>query len=172
VRDGHKQHYTGRRTDPEGKRNVVGWEYAHIAIDDATRLGFAEVLSDEKGLTAVAFLRRAAKNLAGNGIHLDRVITDNGSPYISTVHAVACRALGVRHLRTRRNRPQTRQGRTPHPHHAGRLGLRRALPQQRRTHRRPGRLDRLLNRRRPHGALSHKPPIARLELNNLLRPYT
>jgi transposase len=80
VRDGRKQHYTGRRTDPEGRRrNVVGWEYVHIAIDDATRLAYVEVLSDEKGLTAVGFLRRAVKHFAGHGVTVERVITDNGS---------------------------------------------------------------------------------------------
>jgi len=88
-------------------RKIVGWEYVHIAIDDATRLAYAEVLSDEKATTAIAFLGRAIQFYARHGIRTERVLTDNGSPYVSGAHAIACRALGVRHLRTRPRRPQT-----------------------------------------------------------------
>ncbi|HEY7117277.1 MAG TPA: IS481 family transposase [Tepidisphaeraceae bacterium] len=108
VRDGMRQHYNPTVTDRDGhRRNTVGWDYVHIAIDDATRLAYAEALSDEKGITAVGFLRRALLFFARHGIHAQRVITDNGSAYRSTVHAIACRTLGVRHLRTRPYRPQT-----------------------------------------------------------------
>ena len=79
----------------------------HIAIDDATRMAYAEVLADERAITAVAFLGRALAFFARHGITVERVITDNGSAYRSTVHAIACRALGLRHLRTRPYRPQT-----------------------------------------------------------------
>ena len=79
----------------------------HIAIDDATRLAYAEVLADEKATTAVAFLRRAMAFYRQLRHHRPGVITDNGSPYRSTLHAIACRALGIRHLRTRPHRPQT-----------------------------------------------------------------
>ena len=146
----------------------------HIAIDDATRLAYVEVLSDEKGLTAVGFLRRAVKHYAGYGITVERVITDNGSPYISTVHAVACHALGIRHLRTRPYRPQTngkaeRFIRTLLSGWAYGAIYRNSAE---RTAALTGWID-FYNRRRPHGALSHKPPIARLnELNNLLGFYT
>jgi len=104
---GH-QHYTPRLLDAAGRRRgTTGWEYVHIAIDDATRLAYVEVLSDEKASTAVGFLRRAVKHYASYGITVERLITDNGSAYRSTIHAVACRALGIRHLRTRPYRPQT-----------------------------------------------------------------
>ena len=76
-------------------------------IDDYSRLAYAEVLGNEKATTAVAFLRRAIAYFARHGITVERVITDNGSPYRSAVHAIACRALGIRHLRTRPRRPQT-----------------------------------------------------------------
>ena len=79
----------------------------HIAIDDATRLAYVEVLPDEKATTAIAFLRRAVAFYASYGITVERVLTDNGSPYRSAMHAIACRALGIRHLRTRPYRPQT-----------------------------------------------------------------
>jgi transposase InsO family protein len=105
---GAGNHYVGSVTDRDGKRRrVVGWEFIHIAIDDATRLAYAEVLSDEKAATAVGFLRRATAFYARHGITIERVLTDNGSPYRSTIHAIACRALGIRHLRTRPRRPQT-----------------------------------------------------------------
>ena len=79
----------------------------HVAIDDATRLAYAEVLGDEKATTAIAFLDRAIQFYARHGITVERVLTDNGSAYRSTIHAIACRTLGVRHLRTRPYRPQT-----------------------------------------------------------------
>ena len=108
VRDGKRQHYTGSFTDRAGRRRrAAGWEFVHIAIDDATRLAYAEVLSDEKASTAVGFLRRALRFFASYGITTERVITDNGSAYVSAIHAIACRAVGVRHLRTRPRRPQT-----------------------------------------------------------------
>jgi transposase len=69
--------YTGARTDAEGvRRQTVGWEYVHIAIDDATRLAYVEVLSDEKATTAVGFLRRAVEHFAAYAITVERVITD------------------------------------------------------------------------------------------------
>ena len=108
VRDGLRNHYNTRRTDPEGsRRNTVGWEFVHIAIDDCTRLAYTEVLSDEKASTAIAFLRRAIAFYERHGIHVEQLLTDNGSAYRSAVHAIACRTLGIRHLRTRAYRPQT-----------------------------------------------------------------
>ena len=103
-------HTRGRQRfkDADGiPRGIAGWDAVHVAIDDATRLAYAEVLPDEKASTAVAFLRRAIEFYARHGITVERVITDNGSPYRSAAHAVACRVLGVRHLRTRPYRPQT-----------------------------------------------------------------
>ena len=108
VRDGRRQHYQRTFTDRDGKRrHTVGWDYVHIAIDDCTRLAYAEVLADEKASTASGFLRRAIAFYARHGITVERVMTDNGSAYRSAIHALACRALGLRHLRTRAYRPQT-----------------------------------------------------------------
>jgi transposase InsO family protein/transposase-like protein len=105
---GGSSHYTGSYTDAAGRRRRrAGWDFVHIAIDDATRLAYAEVLSDETPATAVGFLRRAIAFYRRHGITVERVMTDNGSPYISAVHALACRALGIRHQRTRPRRPQT-----------------------------------------------------------------
>jgi transposase InsO family protein len=165
----------GRRTDAAGmRRKLVGWEYVHIAIDDATRLAYVEVLSDEKATTAVGFLRRAVKHYAAYGITTERLITDNGSAYRSTVHAIACRALGIRHLRTRPYRPQTngKAERFIRTLLAGWAYGAIYRSSAERTTALAGWID-FYNRRRPHGALSHKPPIARLnELNNLLGSYS
>jgi transposase InsO family protein len=171
---GH-QHYNRQRTDAGGvRRKTVGWEYVHVAIDDATRLAYVEVLADEKAPTAVAFLRRAVKHYHAHGITIERVITDNGSAYISTLHAIACRTLRIRHTRTRPYRPQTngkaeRFIRTLLGGWAYGAIYRSSAE---RTAALNGWLD-WYNTRRPHGALSHKPPVARLnELNNLLGSYT
>jgi transposase InsO family protein len=105
---GVKRNPKRSRVDAAGiERRIIGWEAVHIAIDDATRLAYAEVLSDEKAVTAIGFLGRAIAFFASYGVNVERVLTDNGSPYLSSVHAIACRALGVRHLRTRPRRPQT-----------------------------------------------------------------
>ena len=105
---GGARHYTGSYTDAAGvRRGKAGWECVHIAIDDATRLAYAEVLPDEKATTAIAFLRRAVAFFQRHGMTVQELITDNGAPYISTIHAIACRMLGIRHLRTRPRRPQT-----------------------------------------------------------------
>ena len=105
---GGGNHYTGSFTDAAGKRRgKAGWDYVHIAIDDATRLAYAEVLPDEKATTAIGFLRRAVAFFKRHGMTVRELLTDNGSPYISTIHAIACRTLGIRHLRTRPRRPQT-----------------------------------------------------------------
>jgi transposase InsO family protein len=102
------RHFTGERIDAAGvRRKTVGWEYVHIAIDDYSRLAYAEVLPDERAITAVGFLKRATAFYARHGITAKRLITDNGSPYRSVIHALACRQLAIRHLRTRAYRPQT-----------------------------------------------------------------
>jgi transposase InsO family protein len=175
VRDGLKAHYNPRRRDAAGvDRNTVGWEYVHIAIDDATRLVYVEVLADEKAVTAVGFLRRAVKHFASYGITVERLITDNGSPYRSTVHAIACRALGIRHLRTRPYRPQT-NGKAERFIRTLLGGWAYGAIYASSTERNAaldGWID-FYNRRRPHGALSHKAPIARIsELNNPLGSYS
>jgi transposase InsO family protein len=181
IQGGAGKRVTGTRRENPTKTNAagqrertVGWEYVHIAIDDATRLAYVEVLGDEKAITAIAFLRRAVKHFAGYGITVERLITDNGSAYRSAVHAIACRTLGIRHLRTRPYRPQTngkaeRFIRTLLGGWAYGAIYRDSTE---RTAALAGWID-FYNRRRPHGALSHKPPIARLhELNNLLGSYT
>ncbi len=163
------------RTNRAGQRErQAGWEYVHVAIDDATRLAYVEVLADEKAITAIGFLRRAIAHFAVYGITVERLITDNGSAYRSTIHAIACRALGIRHLRTRPYRPQT-NGKAERFIRSLLGGWAYGAIYRDSAERNAalaGWLD-FYNRRRPHGALSHKPPLARLnQLNNLLGSYT
>jgi transposase InsO family protein len=166
-----------RRRDRDGvDRCVIGWEYVHIAIDDATRLAYAEVLRDEKASTAVAFLRRALAFYAAHGITVERVLTDNGSAYRSAIHSLACRALGLKHLRTRPYRPQTngKAERFIRTIFAGWAYGAIYRSSRERTAALPGWLDHY-NYRRPHGSLSHQPPVSRLQQltgNNLLGSYT
>jgi len=103
-----RRHYTPRLKDASGRRRgTTGWEYVHVAVDDHSRLAYAEVLPDEKATTAIGFLRRALAYYQRHGIQVERILTDNGSCYRATIHALACRRLGIRHLRTRPRRPQT-----------------------------------------------------------------
>jgi transposase InsO family protein len=162
------------RTDAAGvRRNARGWEYVHIAIDDCTRLAYAEVLSDEKATTVVAFLAQAVAFFQRHGMTVQQLLTDNGSSYRSAVHAIACRALGIRHLRTRAYRPQTngkaeRFIRTL-------LGGWAYGAIYRTSSERTAALDGWLwyyNHHRRHAALGHKPPVARLlERTNPLGTY-
>jgi transposase InsO family protein len=172
---GRKRTSRPDRYDSDGVRHAaIGWEYVHIAIDDATRLAYVEVLPDEKAPTAVGFLRRAVKHYSAYGITVERLLTDNGAGYRSTIHAIACRALRVKHLRTRAYRPQT-NGKAERFIRTMLAGWAYGAIYRTSAERRaalPGWLD-WYNTQRPHGALSHKPPLARLhELNNLLGPYS
>src|SRR5579863_7739903 len=93
-RDDGRRGFRRTRRDAEGvDRQTIGWEYVHVAVDDYSRLAYAEVLTDERGPTAAGFLRRAVAFFARYGITVERVLSDNGSAYRSAIHAVACRRL-------------------------------------------------------------------------------
>jgi transposase InsO family protein len=167
-----RRHYNPRPADRAGVRRCsVGYDYVHIAIDDCTRLAYAEVLPDEKATTAIAFLGRAIAFYLRHGITAERVLTDNGSAYRSTIHAIACRTLGIRHLRTRPRRPQT-NGKAERFIRTMLGGW--AYGALYGTNReRNAALDGWLwtyNHRRRHSAIGRQPPINRL--NNLLGTYT
>jgi transposase InsO family protein len=169
ARPGHRVH-GDRRTRTRG----IGWEFVHVAVDDATRLAYVEVLADEKAATAAGFLRRAIAFFARYGIRVERVLTDNGACYRALVHALACRALGIRHLRTRPYRPRTngkaeRFIRTLINGWAYGAVYRTS---NERTAALAGWLD-WYNRLRPHRALGRKPPLTRLaEMNNVVGTNT
>jgi transposase InsO family protein len=170
-RDGMRQHYTGSYTDAAGRiRRKAGWEYVHIAIDDYSRLAYAEVLSDEKGTTVSAFLRRAVAFFARYNIRVERLLTDNGSGYRSVVHALACRQLGIRHLRSRPYRPQT-NGKAERFIRTLLNGWAYGAiyrSSEERTHALDGWLWHY-NHRRRHAALGHQAPATR---TNVLRSYS
>jgi len=159
-----KTRINGRRT------GIAGWEYVHVAVDDYSRLAYAEVLLDERASTAAAFLRRAVAFFARYGIRVERILTDNGACYRGVIHAIACRQLGLKHQRTRPHRPQTNgkaerfirtllQGWAYGPIYGS-------------SRERTNALDGWLwhyNHRRRHSALGHQAPISR---TNLLGSYS
>jgi transposase InsO family protein len=157
---GHR--ITGDRSRA-GRGRGAGWDYVHIAIDDRSRVAYAEVLRDETGQTSTAFLRRALAWFHTLGIRVRRILTDNGSGYIARCFAHTVEQLKLVHRRTRAYRPQT-NGKAerfiqtlvrewayavPYLTSAARA---RALPRWLRHY----------NQRRPHGSLDGKPPFSRL----------
>jgi transposase InsO family protein len=169
---GHR--ITGDRRKGGGLARGAGWEFVHVCVDDCTRLAYAEALDDERADTVCAFLERAIGWFAIHGITVERVMTDNGSPYRSHAHAAICRKLGLRHLFIEPYRPRT-NGKAER--FIRTLTERWAyggvyLTNSQRRAALPGFLDHY-NYRRPHRALNREPPIQRLaERNNLAGTYT
>ena len=161
---------TQRKTRRQGKlREVHGWEFVHVAVDDYSRLAYAEVLDDETAATAAGFLRRAVAFYQRHGIEVERILTDNGSCYRAVLHALACRLLGIKHLRTRPYRPQT-NGKAERFIRTMLAGWAYG-PIYGSSHERTRALDGWLwhyNHQRPHSALGHQPPASR---TNLLGSY-
>jgi transposase InsO family protein len=165
VTGNRRQHAQRTRIGrPDGRLlGTAGWEFVHVAVDDYSRLAYAEVLADEKATSAVAFLRRALAFFTAHGITVKRVMTDNGSAYRAHQHRIACHELGLKHLFTRPYRPRTNgkverfiKTLTERWAH-GRLYANSAE--------RTAALDAWLchyNFIRPHGSLGHKPPGSRL----------
>ena len=172
VRVGHR--ITG---DRHGARNgpAKGWEYLHIAIDDASRVAYAQLLPDEDAVCCVAFLRAAVAYYAGLGVRIKGVYTDNAKAYRGHDFTAACAQLGLRHLYTKPYTPRT-NGK------AERF-IQTALREwayARAYHHSYQRRDALpawlhgYNWHRPHMSLAGQPPIHRLSLNrnNLLRLHS
>jgi len=170
-RDNNYRHYIGSYTDAAGRVHAkAGWEYVHIAVDDHSRLAYAEVLPDEKATTAVGFLDRAVAFYRRYGIQVDAILTDNGAAYRAVVHALACRRLRIKHLRTRPYRPQT-NGKAERFIRTLLSGWAYGAI-YRSSRERTATLDGWLwhyNHRRRHSALGHRPPASR---TNLLGSYT
>lgn len=169
-RPGHR--ITG---DRQQRTRGAGWEFAHVCIDDHSRVAYVEVLPDERKENAVAFLKAAVAYYAKLGVTLERVMTDNGSCYRSKAFAKACKSLGLRHLRTRPYTPRT-NGKAERFIQSA---LREWAYAQAYDHSdlRNLELPRWLHRynwHRPHGSLNQKTPISRLGLaeDNLLRLHS
>jgi len=169
---GHRIH--GDRSNRLRNRGI-GWDFVHVAIDDASRIAIADIASDELGDTATALFRSTVAHFQRRGIRVQRVMTDNGSPYLSKAFAAACQELGIRHLRTKPYTPRT-NGK------AERF-IQTALREwayasaYRSSDQRTQALKTWIhhyNWHRPHSALDSKAPISRLSLsgNNLLRLHS
>jgi transposase InsO family protein len=158
------------------RREKLGWEFAHVCVDDASRLAYVELLDDEKGEAAAGFLDRAIAWFREHGIRVSRVMTDNGSCYRSAAFAQRCWRHGLRHITTRPYTPRTngkaerfiqtllREWAYAAPYSSS-AARGRALPPWLRYY----------NRSRPHSSLDDLPPLARIRsgpLNNVLRNYT
>ena len=171
---GHRRsQHVPRVQDRHGRRlaRATGFEYAHVMVDDHSRLAYAEVLPTLSSRCAVQFLRRAVAWFAEHGVRVRAVMSDNGSAYIAYAYRNALSELGLRHLRIRPYRPrtngkaerfiQTLLGEWAYERIYGSSAERAAalLPF----------LERY-NFRRPHGSLGHRPPASRL--TNLVGNYT
>jgi len=176
--DGIGHRITGDRrgqSNRRGRGQGLGWEFVHVCIDDASRIAFAQVMSDEKKESATAFLKAALAYYQSLGVTVARVMTDNGSCYRAFDFRDACRDLGLKHIRTRPYTPKT-NGKAERFIQSA---LREWAYAQPYTHsdRRTAELPRWLHRynwHRPHGSLEAKPPISRLALSedNLLRLHS
>ena len=170
ARPGHRAFGRSSNSGWQSRSFQQGWDFVHIAVDDYSRLAYAEVLADERAATAAAFLRRAVAFYARHGIQVEQILSDNGACYRATLHALACRRLGIRHLRTRPYRPQT-NGKAERfirtmLHEWAYAAIYRSSKE------RTTALDGWLwhyNHRRRHSALSHQPPATR---TNVLGSYT
>lgn len=155
----------GHRIHGDRSTRVRGanWEFVHVAIDDHSRLAYAEVLADEKGATATAFLERAVAWFRRYGIRVERVLTDNGACYRSHAFRLACIKHAIRNLYTRPYRPQTngkaerfiqtllREWAYVRPYRDSRFRTKALKPWLG-----------YYNRQRPHGSLNREPPISRI----------
>lgn len=166
--DGVGHRITGDRHGQSSKRGT-GWEFLHVAIDDASRLAFTAMMPDEKKESAVAFLEAAIAWFKAHGVTAQRVMTDNGSAYRSTAFAKALAAHGLKHKRTRPYTPKTngkaeRFIQTSIREWAYATAFQSSAARTRAMH--PWLHD--YNTRRPHSALNGKPPLSRIQRDNVL----
>ena len=98
---------TASRGERAGRKRGLGWEHLHVAVDDASRLAYTEVLSGLNGEDAAGFLERALAWYARLGVRVERVMTDNGSAYVSRAFRDVVHQAGIRHVRIRPYRPRT-----------------------------------------------------------------
>jgi transposase InsO family protein len=147
------------------RNDGAGWDFVHVAIDDASRIAYAEILPDEKQESACAFLERALAWMGAHGVRVERVMTDNGAAYRSKRFAAALRRRGVRHLFTRPYTPRTNGKAERFIQTLLRewAYARSYASSGRRSAALPHFIDRY-NRRRPHASLAGRTPAQALQL--------
>ena len=162
---GHR--ITGRRPGAINRHHGIGWEALHVAIDDASRAAYTELLPDEKKESALAFLRRALEWFAHHGITVERIMTDNGSAYRSHDFRHSLAQAGIKHIRTRPYTPRT-NGKAERFIQTSLREWAYARAYQSSAERRNAMRPWIAsyNHSRPHSALGGKPPVTRL--NNAL----
>jgi transposase InsO family protein len=148
---------------PGRHTHQAGWEAVHVAVDDATRLAYVEVLPNQTAATAIGFLARAVAWFASLGITAREVMTDNGSAYVSKAWATSCTERGLVHIRTRPYRPRTNGKAERFIQTLLRewAYIRTYQSSSHRRHALPHWLS-YYNHQRPHGSLGHKPPMQAL----------
>jgi transposase InsO family protein len=159
-----------------GKRNRgIGWDFVHVAIDDASRVALASIVPNEQGHTASAFLRASVARFLEQGVRIERVMTDNGAAYRSHAFRDTCRELQIRHLRTKPYTPRT-NGKAERFIQTSLREWAYAAAYVSSSERTACLAPWLhhYNWHRPHSALNCQPPISRLGLegNNLLKLHT
>lgn len=149
----------------------MGHAFVHTVIDDHSRVWYAEVHDDETAATAVGVLRRAVAWFAARGVRTERVLSDNGSPYVSHLWRHACAELDIKHSRTRPRRPQT-NGKIERFHRtlADGWGYARCYVSEAERRAALSGWIHEYNHHRPHTACGNKPPITRL--TNLSGQYS
>ena len=165
----------GRSEDVRGRG--IGYDYVHVAVDDHSRLAYAEILPDEKGPTCAEFLLRAAAWFAAHGVpRIERILTDNAKNYTRSRDGL--RRSPRRHRRPTQDDPPAlplaeRESGALQPHPRHRMGLPADLPVQRRAHQRAGPLARLLQHSTPSHRPRRPPPDhPRRAVNNVTAEYT
>jgi transposase InsO family protein len=170
---GHR--ITGWRQGVVNRHYGIGWEFVHVAIDDASRIGFSRVMADDRQESAVAFLEAALAYYASLGVRVESVMTDNGGCYLSKTFATACKRLGLKHIRTRPYTPRTNGKAERFIQTSLRewAYARAYTSSQQRT----DELQKWMhqyNWHRPHSGIGSSTPISRLQIdrNNLLRLHS
>jgi transposase InsO family protein len=163
------------QSNRRGRGQGLGWEFAHVCVDDASRIAFAEMKRDETAISAVDFLQAAVAYYRRLGVAVARVMTDNGSCYKAFAFRDACRDLGLKHIRTKPYTPKT-NGKAER---FIQTALREWAYARSYNHsdQRTSQLPQWLhdyNWHRPHGGIHAKTPISKLGLsdNNLLRLHS
>lgn len=155
---GHRVH-----GDRRLRSRRAGWEYVHVAVDDATRIAFVDVRPKQSGDTTADFLASAIAWFAQHGVRIRRVMSDNGGGYRSRAFQRTCHTFAVRHLRTRPYTPRTNGKAERFIQTLLRewAYVRAYRTSARRTAALAGWL-RYYNRQRPHASLDYQAPWSRL----------